>query len=149
MGSIWGRQDPGGHHVGPINFAIWDQTVEGLQIWALEHITLQCFIMTDQPYIPQHNKLYPNPSHKMHPIPETAYCYFTFNAWDKVELTVYLHRTKKRSSCDTLFWWIAIIHIFPGNTLLIRQTPLSKYRSQCSISVHVLLPNTHQPILVC
>ena len=24
MGTIWGRQDPGGPHVGPINFAIWD-----------------------------------------------------------------------------------------------------------------------------
>ena len=24
MGPIWGRQDPGGPHVGPINFAIWD-----------------------------------------------------------------------------------------------------------------------------
>ena len=24
MGPIWGRQDPGGHHVGPMNFAIWD-----------------------------------------------------------------------------------------------------------------------------
>ena len=23
MGSIWGRQDPGGPHVGPVNFAIW------------------------------------------------------------------------------------------------------------------------------
>ena len=23
MGSIWGRQDPGGPHVGPMNFAIW------------------------------------------------------------------------------------------------------------------------------
>ena len=23
MGPIWGRQDPGGPHVGPINFAIW------------------------------------------------------------------------------------------------------------------------------
>ena len=23
MGSIWGRQDPGGPHVGPLNFAIW------------------------------------------------------------------------------------------------------------------------------
>ena len=23
MGPIWGRQDPGGLHVGPINFAIW------------------------------------------------------------------------------------------------------------------------------
>ena len=23
MGPIWGRQDPGGSHVGPMNFAIW------------------------------------------------------------------------------------------------------------------------------
>ena len=23
MGPIWGRQDPGGPHAGPINFAIW------------------------------------------------------------------------------------------------------------------------------
>ena len=23
MGSIWGRQDPGGPHGGPMNFAIW------------------------------------------------------------------------------------------------------------------------------
>ena len=27
MGHIWGRQDPGGPHVGPINFAIWVVTV--------------------------------------------------------------------------------------------------------------------------
>ena len=24
MGPIWGRQDPGGPHVGPTNFAIWE-----------------------------------------------------------------------------------------------------------------------------
>ena len=24
MGPIWGRQDPGGPSVGPMNFAIWD-----------------------------------------------------------------------------------------------------------------------------
>ena len=24
MGPIWGRQDPGGPHVGSMNFAIWD-----------------------------------------------------------------------------------------------------------------------------
>ena len=23
MGPIWGRQNPGGHHVGPMNYAIW------------------------------------------------------------------------------------------------------------------------------
>ena len=27
MGTIWGRQDPGGPHVGPMNFAIWVRTV--------------------------------------------------------------------------------------------------------------------------
>ena len=24
MGPTWGRQDPGGPHVGPMNFAIWE-----------------------------------------------------------------------------------------------------------------------------
>ena len=24
MGPIWGRQDPGGPHVGPVNFVVWD-----------------------------------------------------------------------------------------------------------------------------
>ena len=24
IGPIWGRQDPGGPHAGPMNFAIWD-----------------------------------------------------------------------------------------------------------------------------
>ena len=24
MGPIWGRQDPGGPHVGPMNFVLWD-----------------------------------------------------------------------------------------------------------------------------
>ena len=27
MGSIWGRQDPGAPHVGPINIVIWDHNV--------------------------------------------------------------------------------------------------------------------------
>ena len=26
MGPIWGRQDPGGPHVGPMNFAIWENS---------------------------------------------------------------------------------------------------------------------------
>ena len=25
MGPIWGRQDPGGPHVGPMNIGIWDE----------------------------------------------------------------------------------------------------------------------------
>ena len=31
MGPIWGRQDPGGPHIGPMNFAIW----EGFLTWLL------------------------------------------------------------------------------------------------------------------
>ena len=27
MGPIWGRQDPGGSHVGPMSFAIWENMV--------------------------------------------------------------------------------------------------------------------------
>ena len=29
MGPIWDRQDPGGPHVGPMNFAIWDVNNNG------------------------------------------------------------------------------------------------------------------------
>ena len=32
MGPIWGRQDPGGPHVGPMNFAIWEVTSFPLSI---------------------------------------------------------------------------------------------------------------------
>ena len=30
MGPIWGQQDPDGHHVGPVNFAIWDASCNDL-----------------------------------------------------------------------------------------------------------------------
>ena len=30
MEPIWGRQDPGGSHVGPVNFAIWESNACGL-----------------------------------------------------------------------------------------------------------------------
>ena len=30
MGPIWDRQDPGGPHVGPMNFTIWGIIVRGL-----------------------------------------------------------------------------------------------------------------------
>ena len=33
MGPIWGRQDPGGPHVGPMNFAMWDNyTIIGFTV---------------------------------------------------------------------------------------------------------------------
>ena len=31
MGLIWGRQDPGGPHVGPMNFVIWDSFIQRIQ----------------------------------------------------------------------------------------------------------------------
>ena len=33
MGPIWGRQDPGGPHVGPMNFAIWGIVCIGVPLW--------------------------------------------------------------------------------------------------------------------
>ena len=32
MGPICGRQDPGGPHVGPMNFAVWGPFVKGIWI---------------------------------------------------------------------------------------------------------------------
>ena len=32
MGPIWGRQDPGGPYVGPMDFAIWGYTLFGLMV---------------------------------------------------------------------------------------------------------------------
>ena len=37
MGPIWGRQDPGGPHVGPMNFAIWDMFTYGLFVASLDN----------------------------------------------------------------------------------------------------------------
>ena len=34
MGPIWGRQDPGGPHVGPMNFAIWGCLDDASGVWA-------------------------------------------------------------------------------------------------------------------
>ena len=31
IGPIWGRQDPGGPHVGPMNFAIWELNSKAIQ----------------------------------------------------------------------------------------------------------------------
>ena len=46
MGAIWGREDPGGPHVGPMNFAIW-VVVKGLSVVA---VTLAVIIFT-LPYL--------------------------------------------------------------------------------------------------
>ena len=36
MGPIWDRQDPGGPHVGHINFAIWDDNFTHLAVFLCE-----------------------------------------------------------------------------------------------------------------
>ena len=41
MGPIWGRQDPGGPHVGPMTFAICD-TVHALFRFAMVYYSLRC-----------------------------------------------------------------------------------------------------------
>ena len=36
MGPIWGRQDPGGPHVGPMNLAVWEHgacTLQAIVTW--------------------------------------------------------------------------------------------------------------------
>ena len=30
-GPIWGRQDPGGPHVGPMSFAIWEANISRIE----------------------------------------------------------------------------------------------------------------------
>ena len=37
MGPIWGRQDPAGPHVGPMNFAIWALLCYDLQLLISAH----------------------------------------------------------------------------------------------------------------
>ena len=39
MGPIWGRQDPGGPHVGHMNFAIWDMlNQEQFKVFVMKHL---------------------------------------------------------------------------------------------------------------
>ena len=47
MGPIWGRQDPGGPHIGPMNFSIWEVTH-----WSLGdvEVILQLYFFTNSFY---------------------------------------------------------------------------------------------------
>ena len=40
VGPIWGRQDPGGPHVGPMNFAMWAVLGNKEWIWRKDFITV-------------------------------------------------------------------------------------------------------------
>ena len=43
MGPIWGRQDPGGPHVGPMNFAIWNYSIHsGVKFYFVETAKISC-----------------------------------------------------------------------------------------------------------
>ena len=42
MGPIWDQQDPGGHHVGPMNFAIW---VDAADLVGLLHKQLAMWLI--------------------------------------------------------------------------------------------------------
>ena len=47
MGPIWGRQDPSGPHVGPMNFAIWGSFIYRQPIFKWDAVTWQgSFMMT-------------------------------------------------------------------------------------------------------
>ena len=48
MGPIWGRKDPGGPHVGPMNFLIWvciDGDVYRNLVWGIDLIILSCNVI--------------------------------------------------------------------------------------------------------
>ena len=59
MGPIWGRQDPGGPHVDPMNFAIWDHYAYDIVI---QECMLMCYshsfilYVCDDVYVFCHNK---------------------------------------------------------------------------------------------
>ena len=40
MGPIWGRQDPGGLHIGPMNFAIWVINSDVMRMVLVNHLRL-------------------------------------------------------------------------------------------------------------
>ena len=52
MGPIWGRQDPGGPHVVPMNFAIWKtMLVEGAQLSALFYVVISEMLLLQLPSV--------------------------------------------------------------------------------------------------
>ena len=71
MGPIWGQQDPGGHHVGPLKFAIWDcfrafrptNAVYGLQVGVVKAaiVIINTFLLeTMKAFILGSDEIYPN-----------------------------------------------------------------------------------------
>ena len=48
IGPIWGRQDPGGPHVGPINFVIWDSFDNRLKMELVTCMVIEKMIDTEK-----------------------------------------------------------------------------------------------------
>ena len=44
MGSIWGQEDPGGSHVGPMNLAIWESSQFSNRCGKFASLFMICFI---------------------------------------------------------------------------------------------------------
>ena len=51
MGLIWGRQDPGGPHVGPMNFAIWIPMRSWWLPWAVLMIAWEVLMTSTRDYL--------------------------------------------------------------------------------------------------
>ena len=56
MGPIWGRQDPGGPHVGPGNFAIW---VKSLWLHDMETLSASLVICENNPLVISEALIFP------------------------------------------------------------------------------------------
>ena len=60
MGSIWGRQDPGGPHVGPMNFAFWVVMFSAPSMHDVSILMLQSILLKSKIYDYQHFCLNPH-----------------------------------------------------------------------------------------
>ena len=88
MGSIWGRQDPGGPHDGPMNFAIWDmkknrktsvnKMLKDLNIYVIFQILSwnKYFDLPTQIYIPDMNDKVNLIKHLIHYLYDNFYRFY-------------------------------------------------------------------------
>ena len=109
MGPIWGQQDPGGPHVGPMNFAIWE----------IKWLNTETFVLQSHEIVPFHKDFSPSGEqfelHKLAYIVITIHCrlysnilqimllYKTWRCYSKFHSTKSLgvrYRCVKLSLCD-------------------------------------------------
>ena len=77
MGPIWDRQDPGGPHVGSMNFAIWDYTI---------FLLLLCHdnFIVNYSYLLFQSILDPLYQHGLTSTPALISNYIRFKVWDEM-----------------------------------------------------------------